>query len=305
MSVFEFRETLTQYLRTNCIMLEMKTRILFLSFLLLPLLSVGQKKFDRSAEMGLMAGTAYYIGDINPRQHFGGNLRLAGGLFYRHNPNRRISIKGSFLYGRIEATDATSKDQWQVNRNLSFRNDVFEGAIQAEINYFNYQIGDKQDFLSPYLFAGLAYYSMKPQAEYKGVYYELQPLGTEGQGTSEGGERYNTGGLSVPFGVGFKINVFSIVAVNLEWGMRKTWTDYFDDVSGSYVDPSVLLVENGRLSAELADQSLEPTLVNGTNSGLQRGDPGRKDWYSFATLAISFRLGKSPTNCWNNIDFRR
>ncbi|MCB0760647.1 MAG: hypothetical protein KDC12_03920 [Flavobacteriales bacterium] len=270
----------------------------------IPLMMAGQKKFDRSQEMGLMGGTAYYIGDINPRKHFGGNLKLAGGLFYRHNPSRRISIKGSFLYGRIEASDAQSKDPWQQNRNLSFRNDVFEGSLTVEINYFDYQIGTKE-FISPYLFAGLGYYSMKPQASFRGVYYELQPLGTEGQGTSEGGAKYKTTGLSAPFGVGIKLNVYSIIAINLEWGMRKTWTDYFDDVSGTYVDPALLADENGYLSAVLSDQSLEPELPTGNNAGLQRGDPGRKDWYSFATIGIAFRLGKSPTNCWNNIDFSR
>ena len=80
--------------------------------------------------------------------------------------------------------------------------------------------------------------------------------------------------------------------------MRKTWTDYFDDVSGAYVSPSVLEEENGQLSAFLADRSVVQEGAEDQNAGLQRGDPGRKDWYNFTTVTLSIRLGKSPTSCW-------
>lgn len=255
-------------------------------------------KWDKTREMGIVVGTSYYIGDINPSKHFGTRLNLGGGLVYRDNISKRWSIKASFLYGRVEAYDSDSDDPWQVNRNLSFRNDLLEGSIQAELNYFDYQIGNMQDPISPYLFFGLAYYSMKPQGELNGNWYELQPLGTEGQGTSEGGTTYKTSGISAPFGLGLKANLFSIVAISLEWGMRKTWTDYFDDVSGVYVNRTVLIEENGRLASDFADQSFEQSGANGTNEGTMRGDPGRNDWYNFTNVAITFRLGKSPTTCW-------
>jgi hypothetical protein len=255
-------------------------------------------KWDKSKEMGVVIGTSYYIGDINPSKHFGTRLNGGGGLVYRDNLSKRWSIKASFLYGRVEAFDSDSDDPWQLNRNLSFRNEILEGSVQAELNYFDYQIGNENHPISPYVFAGLAYYSMKPQGEYNGNWYELQPMGTEGQGTSEGGSPYSTTGISAPFGLGLKVNMFSIIALSLEWGMRKTWTDYFDDVSGVYINPTVLIEENGRLASEFADQSFEQTGVNGTNEGAMRGDPGRNDWYNFTHLAITFRLGKSPTTCW-------
>jgi hypothetical protein len=282
----------------------MKTTTLIVFFLTLTAICGAQKKYDQSREMGIAIGTSYYIGDVNPSKHFGTRLNPGGGLIYRHNFDRRLSLKASLLYGRIEAYDVDSDDAWQQNRNLSFRNDIFEGSLQGEINYFPYQIGDKRHPITPYLFAGLSIYKMKPQAEYKGQFYELQPLGTEGQGTAEGGAKYKTTGMSIPVGLGLKVNLFSIIGINLEWGMRRTFTDYFDDVSGKYVDPSFLADENGELSALLSDRTIDAELPDGTNSGLQRGDPGKKDWYSMAHLVISIKLGKSPTNCWHNIDFR-
>jgi hypothetical protein len=269
-----------------------------IAFLSIAILGLSQTKWDKSREMGLIAGTSYYIGDINPTKHFGTRLSLAAGMMYRNNISKKIGVKGSFMYGRVEAYDMDAKDPWQVNRNLSFRNDVLEVAVTGEINYFDYQIGDRANPISPYLFLGLAYYSMRPQAEYLGNWYELQPLGTEGQGTTEGALKYKTSGISMPFGAGLKVNLFSILAFNVEWGMRRTWTDYFDDVSGAYVSPAVLEEENGQLSALLADRSTFQEGANDQNAGLQRGDPGRKDWYNFTTITLSIRLGKSPTSCW-------
>lgn len=248
--------------------------------------------------MGISVGTAYYIGDINPSKHFGTRLNLAGGLMYRNNISRRISVKGGLHYGRVEAYDADSDDPWQLNRNLSFRNEVIEGSLVGEINYFDYQIGDREDWVSPYLFLGIAYYSMRPEGEFEGTWYELQPLGTEGQGTTEGGTKYRTRGVAFPLGAGLKMNFFSIMALNIEWGMRKTFTDYFDDVSGNYVDPIILATENGQLSQIMADKSVSQEGIGQDNAGIQRGDPGRKDWYNFTTITLSFRLDKSPTSCW-------
>ncbi|NQX93217.1 MAG: hypothetical protein HRT74_14040 [Flavobacteriales bacterium] len=280
----------------------MKTLITIALFSTIALSTLGQgKKFLESKEIGLIGGTSYYIGDINQTRHFGGNLSIAGGVMFRNNIDKRWSVKAQFLVGRFAASDADSDDAWQQNRNLSFRNDIIEAAVQAELNFLPYQIGNKDDRWTPYLFLGAAFYTHRPQAEFNGQWFDLAPLGTEGQGTTEGGEVYNENGIAFPFGAGFKANLFSIVAVSLEWGMRKTYTDYLDDVSGVYVSPTVLAEENGVLSATLADRSLAQEGQFGDNTGQQRGDSGRNDWYSFTTLTLSFRIGKKPTTCWNPI----
>jgi hypothetical protein len=144
---------------------------------------------------------------------------------------------------------------------------------------------------------------MKPMASYKGAWYELQPIGTEGQGSAYGEGKYKTGLLSVPFGAGIKTNLYAIFGFSLEWGVRKTWTDYFDDISGKYVDPEILDEENGQMAALLSDRSIEKELAgpNGkTNTGLQRGDPGRKDYYFFVMGSLNIRIDKKATSCWEH-----
>lgn len=282
----------------------MNLRLIAILFLFLASQSFSQSsgpsnsKYDKSKEIGLLAGTAYYLGEINPYKHFGTELKLCGGLSFRNNFNKRWTFKTSVLFGQVEAYDSKSDDPWIRNRNLHFRNQFLEGSMQFELNYFQFQIGSK-DWISPYLFMGLSYTSMRPQAKYNGVWYELQPLGTEGQGTSEGGTKYSTNIVSIPLGVGVKVSIWKIFGFSIEWGLRRTFTDYFDDISGTYVDPEILRDENGAAAATLADQSIIPQGINGSNTGYQRGDPGRKDLYFFVLGSLNIRIDKKATSCWN------
>lgn len=279
---------------------ETMIRCLFLiTFSFLTLFTSAQKnKYDRSKEIGLLAGTSYYLGEIVPYRHFGTELKLAGGISFRNNFDKRWTLKASLLYGHVEAYDSKSDIAWNINRNLHFRNQFIESSLQVELNYFQYQIGS-EDWISPYLFMGLAYTNMRPQANYNGVWYELQPLGTEGQGTEEGEAKYSNNIMAMPLGVGVKMNIYAIFGFSLEWGVRRTFTDYFDDISGNYIDPEYLRDMNGVPAATLADQSLQPVLPDGTNVGVQRGDPGRKDLYFFVMGSLNVRIDKKATSCWN------
>lgn len=282
---------------------QVKALIIVTVLTLSSTLGLAQRHFQQSREFGLVFGTAYYIGDLNPTKHFGGDLKFGGGIVYRENVNKRIAIKGSVLYNQIQVYDSKSNDAWQQNRNLHFRNHFIEGALMVEVNFFDYQIASN-DAITPYLTAGLAYYGSQPQAEYNGVWYDLQPLGTEGQGTTGGLDYYKSNGIALPMGVGLKMNLGRILGFSFEWAIRKTWTDYFDDVSGYYADPTLLLDEGGPLSVFMADRSLQRSGPNGTNAGMQRGDPGKNDWYTFCHASLNLRLDKLPTSCFKNQHFR-
>src|SRR5690606_3722723 len=102
--------------------------------------------------------------------------------------------------------------------------------------------------------------------EFNGNEIALQPLGTEGQGTSLSTKKnYSLNQFTVPLGIGIKLNIKDGLAISLEYGIRKTFTDYLDDVSGYYVDTDILARENGTIAASLSNRSLESTY--GTNRG--------------------------------------
>ena len=251
------------------------------------------KSTAQDHEIGFNVGASYYIGDLNPFAHFY-NPKLAGGLHYKRNLNPRISYRLGFLYARAGASDADSKDGFAVNRNLSFQTNIYELSGIVEVNFFKFQPGDFRWYapFTPYLFFGLAYFNMNPKGTYNGELIELQPLGTEGQGTSQNDKKkYNLNQVSIPFGLGFKFSLAKRITMAFEYGVRKTFTDYMDDVSGNYVDPEVLAAESGQLAAEIADPSIEGTAFN-NNSGTVRGNPYNKDWYFYAGGTLSIIVGR-------------
>jgi len=273
----------------------MKHAILILFSLVLISNISAQSKKDKSKEIGLGAGTAYYLGELN-RQHFGGELSVGMSVFYRQNIDKRWSFNFGLNMYEVSAFDSASEDPWKVNRNLHFKNQIVEGAFLAELNFFPYQLGSKHEWVTPYLFSGLSYYAMNPKAEFQGVWYELQPLGTEGQGTTAGQENYNLNGIALTYGLGLRMNITGRLGLNLSYGMRSASTDYIDDVSTTYADPNVLAFEAGALTQELSDRSFIQ-LGNG-NASVERGDPTNNDFYAFTTFALTLRIDAKATSCW-------
>lgn len=268
----------------------------YLSVLSLVLLISASVSKAQYSEFGVGAGVSYYMGDLNPDVPFK-KVLPAGGVFYRYNFNDRFSARGMFSVGYVMGDDAKSKVQSQLERNLRFESWLFEFAITGEFNFFKYAPGDMQHPITPFLFGGIAVFKFNPRATASdGHTYELQPLGTEGQGTTYYPDRkkYSLTNAAIPFGLGVKANISKTFSVGLEWGMRYTFTDYLDDVSGTYASPDVIQAERGDIAYELANRS---NLTDEVLEGRQRGNSKTNDWYSFAMVTLSFNLKAKPAKC--------
>lgn len=254
------------------------------------------------SEVGAMIGTSFYLGDLNniPFQ----NAEFAGGFVYRYNFTPRIALKANILFGKIAGTDENNhsllKDDngkylWDYKeRNLSFSSPITEISAQMELNFFNvYNVGHKNQ-ISPYLFGGVSFFSFNPQAEYDGTTYNLQPIGTEGQGRDGMKNRYSLTGFAIPFGIGFKANIGRYVCIGAEWGLRYTFTNYLDDVGGVYYDFSneKTSEENLKIIEGLADRSSQKHTY-----GSQRYSTIKNDWYSFAGVILTVRIGNEDRIC--------
>ena len=261
--------------------------------------SFGQIFQGGSKEIGYQIGTSYYLGDLNPSNPLAGRQHVVQGGYFRHNINSRIGIRLQLLQGTIEAWDEDSNNAWSQNRNLHFRNKMVEFSVSGEINYIDHVMGNTDNRLTGYLTAGIAYFTHDPEAKDSyGNWHPLQPLGTEGQGWTFGNDPYRLSGIALPFGMGFKVNLGPAIAFQMEWGLRKTWTDYLDDVSTSYVNPVELRQARGELALEMADRILDLPDELPHSQGLQRGDPGLDDKYGYFLASIAFRVSKKPTSCW-------
>jgi len=255
----------------------------------------------QTPEIGVFGGGAYYIGDLNPYAHFN-QTNYAVGAIYRNNfDDERIALRFQAIYGEVSGNDAKSNDVNQLNRNLNFSSSVLEIGPLIEINFIDYIVGDmsrkKFKFQTFYLFAGITYFKMNPKGSYQEEMIELQPLATEGQETSQNASqnRYQLNQICIPLGLGYKFNVSKRFAISLEYGIRKTFTDYLDDVSGRYPDLQLLSAEAGQLSATMSDRTVNEEGYTDLNYGMSRGNSKNKDWYSFFGAILSFRIHAQET----------
>jgi len=265
--------------------------LISLSFLL-SIFAFGQNSNHRSkSELGVLLGGSYYIGDLNQFGHFN-KTQPAVGLLYRYNYHSRLSLRANCTYGKVKADDADSKRDLFQNRNLSFESNIFELAGGVEFTYLPFFLGSERYKGTAYILAEIGIFRMNPKTEFNGDMVELQPIGTEGQGSDLSSRKnYSLTQICIPLGVGVKFALGKKAALSFEYGIRKTFTDYLDDVgSNSYVDAVELAAANGPLAAQLSNRSLD-----GSRFG-KRGNTSTSDWYSFFGTMITFRLGR-PNKC--------
>lgn len=237
--------------------------------------------------LDLYAGATNYQGDLQDKRYTFDQAHFAGGLGLSYIINDHLSARASLLFGKLSADDKYSRNK---TRNLNFSTSLSEFRIDAQ--YFFKPLAYHS--FSPYVFAGLAIYHYDPYThDSVGSTYYLKPLSTEGEGFVPGRPNYNLTGLSIPFGGGVRLVLSNNVQVGLEIGLRKTFTDYLDDVSTTYVDPNLLAANRGSKAVELAyrGDELKPPGVYPA-AGSVRGGADNKDWYYFTAVTFSFRLGK-------------
>lgn len=244
------------------------------------------------SEFGVMIGGTSYIGELNQFTPYK-NINLAGGLVYRYNIHSRLSFRANFLYGTLSGDDANSTIETNRLRNLNFKTTIYEFGAGVEFSYFPFQLGHDRYKGTMYVLAELAVFRMKPTTMYNGTEVELRNLGTEGQGTPLNSKGYyNLTQMSIPIGVGVKLSLGKRIGLNFEIGLRKTFTDYIDDVgANSYVNP-----------IELAAVSSPTTVALSNRSGRlygQRGNAANKDWYLFGGMMLTVSLG-DPSRCYSH-----
>ena len=234
-------------------------------------------------EVGLFAGTSYYMGDMNPTTPFL-QSDLAYGFLARYNLSSRWAMRLNVFQGTIHGDDELSG--FWPDRELTFTSGITELGGTMEFHFLPYFNGSLRSYWTPYLFAGAAIVYHRPQRNDN----DLRDYGTEGQYNTlylippdTDRPEYSYYSFAIPFGMGLKYSFSKRISASLEWGMRKTFTDYLDDVSTTYYI-SVALVSPGSQDYEDLLYS-DPTLSHQPN--MQRGNSTTDDWYAFAGLTVT------------------
>lgn len=264
--------------------------LLFGLFLLIGFSVEAQRIGNQRTEVGLMLGGSNYQGDLSPPSGLPVDIdetNFALGGIFRYYFTPRLNFKANVYYGTISGDDRNFQER--VGRNLSFESHVLEFSGQVEFNILPFISGSRTNRFAPYVFTGISVFNFNPQAEdIDGNMVELQPLGTEGQGTPSGTNPYSLTQIAIPMGVGFKYAFRNGWNLGFEFGSRRTFTDYLDDIGTNYAP------DGSQLSPKARQMSYrQPGYTGGDDTiypdGRQRGGDS-VDWYIFSGITITKTL---------------
>ncbi len=275
-------------------------------------------------DIGLSAGISNYIGDIGdgtgPGRAFIWDLqelksRPALGVFVRRKLDQSglWHIRSDFNKIHIAGSDKNTQYAPRRGRNLHFRNRMIEVSLRMERDLFQAPLTwarQRRARVTVRGFLGVARLHHNPQAQLDpgnrlyaqfssqfgfdpDRWYDLAPFQTEGVA-------YETSITTIPFGLmaliaGQKRGGVTDFYLSLEMGVRWTNSDYLDDISSFYADPSQM----EGVGAALSSQSNQAVLDDaGPDAGslsahsfiqdapVIRGNPTNDDWYG--TIMVSF-----------------
>ncbi len=245
--------------------------------------------FSQSVEIGGFIGVSGYRGDLQYKSVDEGDQHLAYGLLGRYNFDDNLAVQAHFYKGNISGNDAGTTN---TGRNLHFQSELKEYGVQAEYNFWTINEGFNDRFTA-FGFAGLSVFQFRPEALVDNQWEDLHALGTEGQYQANSGKTaYNLTQIAIPVGIGAKYYAGEFTTIAFEAGIRKTFTDYLDDVSTNYPD-LVELNESNPTAAAASMRANELIDVNKSlagMSGTQRGNADAKDWYWFTGVTITMKL---------------
>lgn len=271
-------------------------------------------------ELGIGVGPLFFLGDLGGNAGVGQSTwlkdvsfpltKLSKGLYVNVYPTEWLGFRLAINQGKIDGYDYKTVDKggdevFRKERNLQFKSNLLEAYAAAEIypTVFIEKYDGLRGKLRPYGLIGVGVFKFNPKGQYfypdgHSEWVDLQPLRLEGQGMAEYPDRkpYKLTQLEIPMGVGFKYYVTDGMYVGLEMLHRQTFTDYVDDVSTTYVDPSLFANYLNPQQAAMANQLYyRQNFVPGSTTfrlpqDPKRGDATQNDAFFSSVIRCGWRL---------------
>lgn len=280
-------------------------------------------------EAGLNFGPTFFLGDLGGKVGKGTTFikdlnfkltKVMKGAFIAIYPTEWYGIRLAGQYTYVEGIDPLINtngvdELWRKQRNLDFKSNVWE--VYAAVEFFPLQFlkRNNEEYnprLRPYIFGGLGAFQFNPQGSMQDqngniTWHALHPLRTEGQGFAEYPDKkpYSLTQLNLPFGAGFKYLASDNVNIAFELLYRKTFTDYMDDVSTTYIDRTLfdkyLSVSDAAVAKLISDKTIGIVTPGVTRyaPGEQRGNSYNNDAYFSFVLKFGIRFGSQFSNSYN------
>jgi hypothetical protein len=275
-------------------------------------------------DLSIHFGPSQYLGDLGGSSSYdtdflSNRLFKRSTFFYGISLTKRyrsaIGFRLGYSLGKLAGSDADTEYQnlfddaaySRYKRNLDFQTKIREGSLQMELfplHFFSDSSRIGRWALQPFFSGGIGYFGFNPQGSYYDPFTEeirwvdLQPLRTEGQGMAEYPDRkpYALNQWMIPFGGGLQYTFNSKFSLALELYGRYLFTDYLDDVSTQFIDPSLFDIYLKPNQAIIAKQMNNKSGAINPNEpylpGDIRGSAKNNDFYYTVQFRLLMRISK-------------
>lgn len=210
--------------------------------LLISHLTLNGQGLEIGAGIGAVANTGDVIRGYQFRQQGPG---FQG--FIRYNLSNVVSVRGAGMAGLLRGKDTVNPiDPFTELRARTVKRTLVEGSVTLEYNFLDYKERNSLIKWSPYFFGGVGLSAFSARSN-SADYSRIQPV--------------------VPFGLGIKYRLSKQWNLEFEFGARKTFFDYVDEVSS---------VDN--------PDKLRPRYGNELDN----------DWYYYTGLSVSYTFYSVP-----------
>ncbi len=291
-------------------------------------------------DIGVTAGMSNYVGDIGDGKSSGRTFiwdlqeirtRPAFGVFVRHKIDRDGLwwVRGDFMRIHISGHDKHTEYKPRRARNLHFRNRMSEASIRIERDLIQQSIiwsRQRRTMVTVRGFLGLAFFKHNPEAQVdlnNPAYSDLVTVGITSDGYWHSLPELMTEGIdysdqlqmtTIPFGLsavvaGERRDGTVDFYIGIELGFRLTNTDYLDDISGYYYDPSQMNPLGAALSSQANEVVMDQEEITHSLANHQwqdeenliiRGNPSNDDAYGTLVLSFGKVLNGSSTRFKRN-----
>jgi hypothetical protein len=209
---------------------------------------MGQQKVD----FGFFGGTSYYLGDINISQPFY-DVTPSLGLVHIYNLNKRLALRSQLNYVKLRGSRSDFQNLPPISTGINlFQTTLLDLSSRMEINFKPFKLADRKHPVSPYVNGGL------------GVAFAI---------SSSSGSPVQ---LILPFGAGVKVGLNRRVCLGIEYGVRKSFSDYLDNTQNQIYNIDLGLNPNHKME-------IHPFINN--------------DWYTVFGVFLTFKLFDNPGDC--------
>ena len=283
--------------------------------------------------LGINLGMTDLWGDVgtkSPIDHYNNDKywdrpKFMGGLYARYQAHPAVGIRLGVNYGTLYASDnfnyskakkasSVEDDAYQrYVRNLNVKTIVWESQLLFEINLrrFNLESPAAGKHFNPYITLGIGAYHFKAKGEFtdrtsgKTQWMDLRDLNLEGQGFANyagAPAQYSPWQVNIPLGFGLRWDIGRQLGLGVEYMYRYCFTDYLDNVSDRYIDPTLfdqnLSPDKAGAARQMYDKSYEidPNIKH--SAGEKRGNSSVKDGYSTISINFYYKVKSRKTPWW-------